>query len=766
MLRPRTSSSLNLTLEGSVGSFNIGTGKVGQNSLEVRYFLTHMGLDFTMGSSEELLKHLAPVREMFDFEELDFDEIMQRDIDDSRVSGELIPYLLDANSHDLVKLFPPIVVVVLPTLEGTNKPANLYPSVENFERPPEGEIAETTQLLRSGSIGAEVFQFEQPIVDGRTLKHDLVRLKLNTNKAKLVIVDGQHRAMALLALYRNLKDDWSDAKRSPFKEYYEEWTPAHIEEFNLTEINLPVMFCTFPQICEGYKGDLDLKQAARAIFLTLNKTARRVSNSRNILLDDSDLVAVLLRRSLSEIKKKHLHSKYSLRIYNVELDQTDNRLKILSPIAITGVNHVYYITEHLLLNGGDNNVNGAKPRSGNFSNRTDLNAHGAMDRLTGRDLLGAELAESTTRVNFTKDAINKLGPIFDEKYGKYIISAFEKFAPYEIHNQAVLELDQLLDTNGDRRLRPILFEGQGIARVFEDHRTNLKQKIRDGEFRTDAPQIKALSRKLDSTAQRISDSLLVFRKQRTENYIVEVAEKNKLKKDGEWHPKLIILFNELYDNVFTTVAFEAALVCSFFGELERANKYLKTEKKAELDTNECFDEYIKQLNAYFIPKTVSKFKRLVRLFVGDFVGEISDWKISKSPHTFRSVVFRGEMQPNQWPKYKYLLLELWKPSNESLAKLVSEQREICRLQVFTSLYESNRADFAKENSMHEDTLEKEQRTKIFDTTYAAFKEFMKIVDRHSDIPGKAEMHKVIEGASEDAGAVEAEGESWESADEE
>jgi len=100
---------------------------------------------------------------------------------------------------DLVKLFPPIVVVVLPVKEGENKPNNLYPQIEVEELVGTNDD-EPKYILRSGAVGQEVFQFEQPIVEGKRLKHDLVRLRLNTHKTRLVIVDGQHRAMALLAL--------------------------------------------------------------------------------------------------------------------------------------------------------------------------------------------------------------------------------------------------------------------------------------------------------------------------------------------------------------------------------------------------------------------------------------------------------------------------------------------------------------------------------------------------------------------------------------
>ena len=178
-------SALNLTLEGSTGSFNVGAGKNGNQSLEVKFFLTHIGLDFEKGNDEAVLQHLAPVREVFDFDQLDFDEIMQRDIDDSRVSNELIPYLLDNKSRDLIKLFPPIIVVVLPIQSNQVRPESLYPAVTQSTTKLAGENYES-QLTTSGKTGEEVFQFRQPVVDGNLIEHDMVRFQVNTNKTRLV----------------------------------------------------------------------------------------------------------------------------------------------------------------------------------------------------------------------------------------------------------------------------------------------------------------------------------------------------------------------------------------------------------------------------------------------------------------------------------------------------------------------------------------------------------------------------------------------------
>ena len=42
----------------------------------------------------ELASEMRPWREVFNVEELSFDELLQRDLDDSRVAHDLIPYLL------------------------------------------------------------------------------------------------------------------------------------------------------------------------------------------------------------------------------------------------------------------------------------------------------------------------------------------------------------------------------------------------------------------------------------------------------------------------------------------------------------------------------------------------------------------------------------------------------------------------------------------------------------------------------------------------
>ncbi len=733
------SSALNLELEGSVGSFSVGRG--GQNTIDVKYFLTHVGLDFDAAANAEALKHLAPVREIFETETLEFDEIMQRDIDDARVSSELIPYLLEETTRDLVKLFPPVIVVVLPTKRDDNRPDGRYPTV-SVETVPASQTGKTydTLITRSGSVGQEVFQFEQPLQGERVFEHDLTRLKLNTNRCKLVIVDGQHRAMALLALFRNLKQEWSDARRAPFKDYYEEWTPAYIRQFELKHISLPIMLCTFPKLDETYTGDYDLKKAARTIFLTLNKTARRVSESRNRLLDDNDLIANFLRDTLSSIKKKDARSAYSLRIFNVELDQIHNRTKLDSPIAVTGVNHVYYLIEHLVLNNIED-VNGARPRAGRFSTRRDMELFGGWRRLDARNKLGADVADRTSREFYDSDAATKLTAQFRICFGDKIVQAFEQFEPFEWHNRATLTLEQDLQTLGNSKLRPILFDGQGAGRVFSNHRDNLKEKIKTGAFGDEATKIKEIVGRLDATNLLIENLIRKFTDKRAHNILDLIRDKRAIQTDnGSFLPEAIGFVNDLYENVFRTVAFQTAFVAGFFGELESANRKRSQANQEAIVGDAEYVEYITQLNAFFAPKSIALFKKLVATFAGSLEGEIKDWKIIQSPYTFRQVVYRGEMQPDQWPKYKYLLLEIWRPTEPTLAAVVSATRELCRNQIFATLREFYKNEFLKANMKREESLDTAEQEQIVTSAYTALQTFLNNLGwTLREIPTKAAM---------------------------
>lgn len=731
-------SALDLALKGSIGSFKVGVNEH-KETFEVKYLLSHVGLNFDTGSDEKLLKELAPVREIFDFKSLDFDQIMQRDIDDSRVSSELIPYILDDKTSDLVKFFPPIVVVALPLEADANKPAHFYPkvTVNKVKRNEDPSGVEEWLETQSGEDGKEVFKFEQPVLDDEAQLHDLIKLSFNTSKCKLVIVDGQHRAMALLAIYRNLKDDWTDSRRKAFESYYKEWTPNYIRSFNLKEIKLPMIICTIPQLDSEYSKkseEYDLLKASRSIFLTLNKNARKVSRSRNLLLDDADLVSSFMRDLLSRIKNgdRDFASSHSLEIHNIELDQSGDRQVITSPMAFSGVSHLHYIVEHLLLEDGD--INGVSKRSGVFSKRkTNQYFEKALNRLDCENVLGADAFEKISRDVFTTEDETKLGDVFKARYGNNILKGLSTFKPFDAFSRASQTIKNEVDKHADVHLKPMLFDGQGIGRVFKEHKDLLKLRLSEGYFKHDVPKIETFSKSLEATHANYEDTVLSFQSELVREYLSEISKSKYTGADGILE-SAIKEVNKLYRDVFSTVAFQASLICGYYTEFEKNSDLF--EGDLNLSIEDCFNEYLEQQNKFFKPNSFDRMKTIFSLLFGDATGEdFTNLEIrERSKNSFRKVVFSGEMAPDEWPKYKYLMLEIWKPSNAVFEERLEKEREKARLQILTNLVTKNLKEYCENETKKESDLTEAEKTKIIGSSFDSYKAMLKLIGKASQLP--------------------------------
>lgn len=732
----RKDSGLNVTMSGSAGTFSVGGSTGNKSSIEVKYFLSHVSLDFTSGSNESILSNIAPVREIFDFDELTFDELMQRDLDDARVSSELIPYLLDTDSRDLVKLFPPIIIAVLPVHTDANRPASYYPEVEKIEeeeiigRDDDGKPkTQKYKKLRAGSKGEEVFQFEQPVQEnGEVLDHDLVRFKVNDNRARMVIVDGQHRAMALLALYRNLKNEWSGQGEDKYKGYYSQWTKSQIREFDIGEISLPMMICTFPELDKTYNGDFDLKNAAREIFLTLNKTARKVSETRNILLDDNDVIASFLRSVLENIKERNINSNYSLRIHNVELDQAQDRIKLKDPVAVTGVNHIYYAIQHLMLNEPESDVKGIKSRSGRFKARTNLSSYNTLQRLSAYDDLGADVANSIDRKRYSKSTEEKLNNSFCKKYGKYVVKMFEEVEVYECHNRASLKKKRELDEHQDRRVKPILYEGQGIERNFKRHKNNIKEQIEENYFGDQSPEVKEVLRSLESTQERVKKAVEDLERYRTEEYLKDIEEDKIADSKGDIYRSIKKWVNKTYKNTFKSVAFQTSIICTFFDQIERA---YPPQENQDIEIEALFEEYIKIINNFFRPSTSEKLGDLMSLLDGE-PDKDDDWKIKPTPNTFDNVVSPRSMNPDKWTHYRYLILEIWTTDDDEINNEIKKSVRKCRKQTLQKLYDRNKSDYCEENKKYPDDLSKSEKINIANESAGQISEFLSLLGSKID----------------------------------
>jgi hypothetical protein len=681
-------SVLDLRVEGAVGTFSVKPAAPDSPSIPVKYIQTHITFDLDGGHKERLFQNLLPVREVFQTKDLGFEDLMQRDIDDGRVSTELIKYLLEPGAA--VKFFPPIVAVVVP-VGPQNKLLPSYPDIVEERIQNDGYV---TCIERSGLKGKESFEFEQIEVNGELQEFDYARLRINTNRCKIVIVDGQHRAMALLALYRNLKG-WPD-NTAAFRHYYSRWSPEYLNHFDLSKISLPIAICVFPTLT-GEHPALRVTEACRAVFLALNKNAKPVTRARNILLNDRDLVPFFERAILEEVKSYDPETPNRLRLWNFELDAEKDRSVLTSAVALSGVMHLHLLLERaLMLNQkpGGFYVHGTS----NYWLRKNIDDT-ILRRLDGANILGAELAANTTRNSFTTEALKLLQASFAKRYLRYIIKGFQEFSPYTAQAAAASDIEIALRPQTDKRPHAMLFEGQGVLRVFRQYVEDLsKEASEQRELRRlqQASELDAILGELKVLQETVTKQEGEFRAKRAQKYLSSVAP-SKVN-------VLIPYVDKLYREEYTTAAFQIALFVTFFFMMEdyhgQDGDLRLTGDDVEM---ELFDEYLACINSFFAPKMDADVKRLLSVFVGSVSGTFgsSNMTVAASSTNLRSIIVPGELKPDEWPRFRYMLLELWRPADERLAALIRGYRSESRSDVLKAFYRQKIKVYCKEKGIDE-----------------------------------------------------------------
>jgi hypothetical protein len=181
-------------------------------------------------------------------------DLFQRDVDITRVEKSILPYLQDETK---VKFFNPLTLVLLPVdiLTGTPDADVPYVKPENITK----DGHHYTRYERPG-----LFCLEQ---------HESVpaysRLRWNSNKIKLVAIDGQHRLSAL--------------------KYWKEIPgPKDLDTWQIPVVILGV----FRADNIGDHKPATLLEIVRKTFIYINSRAEEVNEARRILLDDEEIEAV------------------------------------------------------------------------------------------------------------------------------------------------------------------------------------------------------------------------------------------------------------------------------------------------------------------------------------------------------------------------------------------------------------------------------------------------------------------------------------------
>src|SRR5262249_5954768 len=153
---------------------------------------------------------------------------------------------------------------------------------------------------------------------------------------------------------------------------------------------------------------------------------------------------------------------------------------------------------------------------------------------------------------------------------------------------------------------------------------------------------------------------------------------------------------------------QSAFVCGFFQVMELAEREASAKSGTVAARGAAFTEYVNTLNAFFVPATLPRLKNLLRVFFYDVKEDkAAEWKPVRTGEAFGEVIFRGEMKPDEWPKYRIIFLELWEPSDPIIKEARDAELDLCRKQAFRSLYNKKLSDYCVERRKTEQDLVRE-----------------------------------------------------------
>ncbi len=241
-------------------------GGVSLAAYSIPFFTTNVPLEFA-ANYFKLFEELPQA----DTGEWTLEELFQRDISWERVDKEILAYL---KSTTRPQFFNALTVALLPA-HADSFGGEFGADVDLPPIPGDGLGAP----LRVGGIHIQFYGSDVDQVQGAG------KMKWSTGNVDAVAVDGQHRLAAIKRFVKEAKrESWDDA-------------------------SIPVIFLVADerigfQTPKGADEKPRSVSALRSVFIDLNKNAKPVSPTRNILLDDLEITSVCTRsvigRSLGE----------------------------------------------------------------------------------------------------------------------------------------------------------------------------------------------------------------------------------------------------------------------------------------------------------------------------------------------------------------------------------------------------------------------------------------------------------------------------------
>ncbi|EPC0969817.1 DNA sulfur modification protein DndB [Enterobacter hormaechei] len=297
------------------------TGSFGRfttiHSFPIEFFLT------SLKASE--LHNLTFARDIKPGKKIDFDQLLQRDLDLVRVETEIKPYLTNAESKSRTVFFPPLLVAAIPVCKNTMEEYYSDQSVtkislgnrEGHIRKWDGLFKLTHAIDDNYTISPSMANIKHVIGVAREPTQIEVKLSNGVERGiKLIVIDGQHRLKALQEVYTESAD-------------------------LLSEMAVPLCILFSPNSTNEVADILEkegytiprVPEIFRQLFVDVNKNAEQVGGHFNILLSEGNMGSLICRTFCSYVLEKRGIDGLA----QIEWNQKKKKLS-------TEINRSYYLT--------------------------------------------------------------------------------------------------------------------------------------------------------------------------------------------------------------------------------------------------------------------------------------------------------------------------------------------------------------------------------------------------------------------------------------
>jgi hypothetical protein len=293
---PSASQNNSIVLNGLIGEFKTLKSKV-----KIKYFSTKANSK----SDIDFLDELKPMREKYPVSDInDIQSIIQRDVNDTRIAQEILPYLLNEvlgkSSETHLPFFPSIMAVLLPK--------NFI--LSNIENYPDSSLSQDSPNQRILSYGDDNWQIKEYLSEGQTT--NFATLTVNKSNVDMLVVDGQHRANAFRAVTGKFPQN------SVYEIYYDKVKSTHLIPSSDFDADLPVTILWFERIDDTVK--LNPREIVRNLFVSVNNGAKQIGLSRSILLNDVLPNNFLTNSFYNFLLKNHKFQINKLSLFHFGLD--------------------------------------------------------------------------------------------------------------------------------------------------------------------------------------------------------------------------------------------------------------------------------------------------------------------------------------------------------------------------------------------------------------------------------------------------------------